>query len=967
MIVKKTRNKKTGSTKAARVAGVANYIVAPHRENGLEKCIHHEAENFITDTHEGHVAEMIALAQDAVRSKDPIDHWVLSWPPTERPTVDQVREAVQIFIGHCGLTGHQVIWGLHDDTKNLHVHIAVNRVHPDTLKVIEINKGFQLNAAHQAIAIIEKKQGWKSVESARYKTNEKGELLTDSKTNRPAVNKAKDKPLEPTGPAQDMEIQTGQKSAQRIGIENAPQIISTATSWTDLHTKMQAAGMEYRREGSGAKIYVGDVAVKASDVDRKASFGNLQKRFGLYQPTKEKEIKNDPHSRTQLITDDRFSTSFDEPNVVATGFSTFNTLRDLPRSNLDVTNTTNRQKSKTQNLLQSHEGSYNRGAGGMRRGSNSDRPEIGARGEIVPLKENQPGWHEYIVIRDTQKAAKTHDTFDLQNRQGDERAALSTKQKAERSEIFSGNWKGKGIAKNALQSIIATLQAAEKLELSEQQRDERKALQARYKPLPIYKQWKEQPQIVGLVVLSATEQDETRDKQITLAKTLRSLTSSVDSRHHITYQLNNKDVFRDEGRTIQVLDLNSEAGIAAALATAQQKYGNVLTLTGSLDFRHNAVAVAVANNLTCKFADPELDALRARMQADKYQVERATARAAAERLQATEKAAADAKANALEAVPSNPTREAVLHVPAPEAQQQPGTQAVDHLADIHKKIEAEKAAAKPAPMVMPRAVEQPNAPERHQQAEQVQAKAITPTPQEKPLQHPEIDSITFHTEEDKELAEHTKALYVSTTPPGEAQRQKLGIDIQTAIREAVATSRATEPKTNVGNIESDIKAEHNREAARAGQMEPWPQGQSNCGLFVPAANARRALEAHSHSQFGRPLMFGRKEYDDRTEALTRQHKAIEDAAEAAVARLSREVAQRVAAARQKDAQNAAGYAHSEQRVDSLKALEKIATRERSVVRVREMQNQPKTRSHADRIKAAARQAEKDKGKGGRGG
>ena len=642
MIVKKTRNKKAGSTKAARVAGVANYIVEPERENGVEKCIHHEAENFLTDTHDGHVAEMIALAQDAVRSKDPIDHWVLSWPPTERPTVDQVREAVQIFTEHCGLKGHQTIWGMHDDTKNLHVHIAVNRVHPDTLKVIEINKGFQLNAAHQAVALIEKKQGWKSVENARYKTNEKGELLTDSKTKRPAVNKAKDKPLEPTGPVQDMEIQTGQKSAQRIGIEQATPIIAQATSWKELHANMAAVGLEYRREGSGAKIFVGDVGVKASDVvDRKNNFGALQKRFGLYQPPNQPEIKNDPHNRTQLI-DNPITNPF-EPNAEPNAFGTFDTLRDLSRRDLDVTHTYKRTQTGGQNLLQSHESVDHGRAIGVRRGSDRHRAEGGARSKstgvflVQPLTPKQPGWNEYISIRDAQKTAKTHDTIELQKRHGDERAALLEKLKTERTKALSGDWQNKGADRNALQSLLAPLQAAEKLELSERHGAERKALQAQYKPLPIYKQWKEQPQIVSLHILPVIKRS-TVVSTSTVASTLRALTSTVDARKHITYQLAQKDVFRDEGRTIAILDLKSDQGIAAALATAQQKFGNVLTLTGSEEFKKNAVAVAVANNLTCRFADSALDKLRERLQGEKYQAQQDAReaerdRAAAEQLE----------------------------------------------------------------------------------------------------------------------------------------------------------------------------------------------------------------------------------------------------------------------------------------------------------------------------------------------
>ena len=404
MIVKKIRNQKTGSTKAARVAGVANYIVGPQHGHSVEKCIHHEANNFFTDTHEGHVAEMIALAQDAVRSKDPIDHWVLSWAPNERPSVDQVREAVGLFVGHCGLSGHQVIWGLHDDTEHLHVHIAINRVHPETLKVIEINKGFQLNAAHQAIAIIEKKQGWKSVENARYQTNEQGELVTDRTTELPKVNKDKSKPLEPTGFARDREIQTGQKSAQRIGIEQAAPIIASATSWKQLHEALATLGIEYRRDGSGAKLFIGETAVKASDVvDRRNNFGALQKRLGLYQPAHQPEIKHDPHGRQTLI-DNPIINPY-EQNAEPTGFDTFDTLRILSRRDLDVTNPYSKGKSKVENFLQFDASTDHGRAIGMRRGSDRHRAEGGARSQsagvvlVQPLVPRQPGWRRNAAVR----------------------------------------------------------------------------------------------------------------------------------------------------------------------------------------------------------------------------------------------------------------------------------------------------------------------------------------------------------------------------------------------------------------------------------------------------------------------------------------------------------------------------------------------------------------------------------------
>ena len=851
MIVKKIPNKKAGGTKSARVAGVANYIVEPQRENGMEKCIHHEADNFLTDTHEGHVAEMIALAQDAVRSKDPIHHWVLSWRPNERPSVDQVREAVKMFVGHCGLTGHQVIWGLHDDTKNLHVHIAVNRVHPDTLKVIEINKGFQLNAAHQAIAIIEKKQGWKSVENARYQTNDNGELLADSKTKRPAVNKAKDKPLEPTGPAQDMEIQTGQKSAQRIGIENAAPIIAKATSWKDLHAQMAAAGLEYRREGSGAKVYVGDIGVKASDIDRKASFGNLQKRFGPYQPPQ--EIKpNEYHHHTP------------QPYPAAIRDTATNGLRKLSECNLAVLK--NQGQTRRKGVLHVDACPGGRPVDGLRRVAGRDN-STGLTPQ--PMRQGQPGWNEYIAIRDAQKATKTHDTIELQKRHGAERAALLAKLKTERTEALSGNWQDKGPQRNALQSLLAPLQAAEKLELSERHRAERKALQAQYKPLPMYRQWKEQPQIVSLHVLPVTERSTATS---TVASTLRALTSTVDARKHITYQLAQKDVFRDEGRSIQILDLKSDRGIAAALATAQQKFGQTLELTGSDEFKKNAVAVAVANGLTCKFADPQLDKLREQLQQQKYEAAREAARAERDRAAAAqlEKSKEPAPLHS----PSNNPGEAVSLDSGPQT--------------------------------------------------------LDPAPEAQPIEL-ELDMKGLVTDRERELVQRIDAA-IKANDSAELQSC---MDAFGGVRnEAAKALGAVAPQeVNRAAIAHQVKTEQNAAAAKRGDPEPWYVsgiGSKTGACAWDAITAKACAERDTHAGTQRPTgMFKGAEgkaWDERSADLSAKATGWAKAAEGIKRELALTTEQRVTkeaeAVTASNRKNTAQHAKQLERYESLAVAEK---------------------------------------------
>lgn len=608
MIAKKVANPKKSASKAERAGGLADYITAPERENGLEKCIYSEAINFMTTTFAGQKAEMIALSQEAVKSKDPIDHWVLSWRNDEHPTPVQAKQAVEMFIDHCGLKDHQYIWGVHDDTKNMHVHIQVNRVHPDTLRVTKINKGFDREASQQAIAIIEHVQGWKQEAGARY------EIENGQPVKREQVM---GRPLEPSNRAKAMEVQTGEKSAQRIGIEVAAPILAGASSWKELHQQMAAAGMQYERKGSGAIIHLGDVPVKASDVSRAASLSAMQKRLGPYQPPYEIN-KNDYFDTSRNF----INANAKKPHAFEIGKDSGHGLRSLSKCTLAYS-----QKSKQadrSSVLQLDARPDRRTTGGLRRNTGRD----GNAGLVTPqpIRPGQAGWKEYTIIRDAQKTAKVIDTTELQKRHGAERAALSVKLKSERDNILSGDWKGKGDYRNAMQSILATQQAAIKLELSDRQKAERKELQARYKPLPIYRQWKEQPLIVSEVVRSLIDQHIERDRQpLALAQMLKALSHTMDSRQHVTYRFAGKDVFRDEGRTIQVLDLKSDRGIAAALATAQQKFGNVLTLTGSPEFQKNAVAVSVANGLTCKFADPALDALRHRLQAEKYQVERTAA------------------------------------------------------------------------------------------------------------------------------------------------------------------------------------------------------------------------------------------------------------------------------------------------------------------------------------------------------
>ena len=283
MIGKKIKNPKKSATKAERITALLEYVRTPEHEDKTEKCVYSGARGFLSDTDAGQMAEMLALAHEAARSRDPINHYVLSWREDEHPTELQIEQAVDITLAELGLTGHQVVYALHRDTDHDHLHLVVSRVHPETGKVVK--QGLDIEALHRAVARIEREQAWQRCDNARYAVREDGTL--EKRQRRP----------EPSGPsrsdgAREYERYTGSQSAERLAQERAAPVIARARSWAELHQGFSESGMRYERKGSGAIVWVGEHPVKASKVARGASLSALTKRLGPFQPATVEQAAN---------------------------------------------------------------------------------------------------------------------------------------------------------------------------------------------------------------------------------------------------------------------------------------------------------------------------------------------------------------------------------------------------------------------------------------------------------------------------------------------------------------------------------------------------------------------------------------------------------------------------------------------------------------------------------------------------
>jgi hypothetical protein len=275
MVGKKIKNPNKSASKATRIGKLSDYIVNPEREDKQEKCIYSGSRGFVlAEDHDERKEEMLALATACVRSPDPITHYAFSWQAGERPSPEQIEELIDKFEEEMGVKGHQIIYGLHADTDNYHLHVELNRVSPVTEQVVEINKGYDIEVCHYIIQQIEELQGWAREDGAAYRVrDDDGKIVRIGERN-----------IQPSSKALEFENRTGERSAERIAQQEAAPVILSSRSWGELHERLGKIGIRFVKEGSGAKLQINNEFVKASRASRACSLNHLEQRLGPFQP-----------------------------------------------------------------------------------------------------------------------------------------------------------------------------------------------------------------------------------------------------------------------------------------------------------------------------------------------------------------------------------------------------------------------------------------------------------------------------------------------------------------------------------------------------------------------------------------------------------------------------------------------------------------------------------------------------------
>ena len=239
-------------------SALIQYLTDPQGKS--ERISQIKVSNCYSDDQTAALIEIQNTQEMNTRAKsDKTCHLVLSFPEGERLSFKSLNAIEERFCDALGFTGHQRFSVVHDDTNNLHIHIAINKIHPRTLTIH--NPYYDFIKVAKLCEQIEQEYGLTPVNH---------ETVKDQASR----------------VAQEIETRTGVESLLGWIRREVLTEIKHVDNWQDLHRVLATHGLTIKEHGNGFVLVANNnVAVKASSVDRSLSKGNLTQRLGAFIPS----------------------------------------------------------------------------------------------------------------------------------------------------------------------------------------------------------------------------------------------------------------------------------------------------------------------------------------------------------------------------------------------------------------------------------------------------------------------------------------------------------------------------------------------------------------------------------------------------------------------------------------------------------------------------------------------------------
>lgn len=203
------------------------------------------------------VQEVLATqAKNQRATGDKTYHMLISFAPGEAPSAQFLQEIEDTVASSIGFKAHQRISVVHHDTDNLHIHVAINKIHPQTFNMIEPFRAYKTFA-----------------EVASKLEIELGLQITNHQTRKSHSENLAD----------DMEHHSGIESLINWMKRSCKEKIEAASSWKEIHSILAEHGLMILIKANGFVFCnVQGLTVKASSIFRTFSKKNLESKLGSF-------------------------------------------------------------------------------------------------------------------------------------------------------------------------------------------------------------------------------------------------------------------------------------------------------------------------------------------------------------------------------------------------------------------------------------------------------------------------------------------------------------------------------------------------------------------------------------------------------------------------------------------------------------------------------------------------------------
>lgn len=250
--------------------------------------------------------EMYAVASRNHRQKNPVYHFILSWPEHEKPETQDIFAAARHSLAALGLSEHQYIIAIHANTENIHAHVEVNRIHPKTYKAARL--AWAHETLHKAARESELQFGW---------SHDNGLFNVVELDGRKVIVKSDSREMKQAQSlgAARLETWSGEESLEswcrRVAADDIAQKIGEASvTWASLHEEFARFGLRLVDTGGGLRVVdtshpeaTEPVSVAASKAFRFLKRKELIEKLGSFQRAPEQTkaaestYKRDPLKR----------------------------------------------------------------------------------------------------------------------------------------------------------------------------------------------------------------------------------------------------------------------------------------------------------------------------------------------------------------------------------------------------------------------------------------------------------------------------------------------------------------------------------------------------------------------------------------------------------------------------------------------------------------------------------------------